>query len=162
MTKKTSPGQLKEKDDAIRRGFEKLTNSKPSNEDIEKLSSRQLKTFYKAGKEKRVGIRAKIIIVILAVMLPAAVYGSYRALNSDKIQNNPQEGTEEIKDASQTSTSVAPDSTSSPTTPSSNANNNSSNAVGGQGNNSNPNSQSTSAPAPAPSAKINNWNVYIY
>ena len=165
MSKKLSPDQLKQKDEVIRRGFETLTNSKPSDEDIKKLTPKQQRSFYKAGKQKKFSKKAIFPILLLAAIIPAVAYGSYRTIQNNREQNPPktEANTEAANVNDSASPSTSPDNTSDTSNPSSSSsNNNSPGAASGQQNQSSPNNQSTSNPASPTKAKINDWNVYIY
>lgn len=89
MSKKQSTEQLKRTEEAIRKGYEKVNSSKPTDRDLEKLSDKQLRALYKAGSSSRLSKRDWYLVMCFTILfLPMVVFATYLSFENST-QNGP-------------------------------------------------------------------------
>jgi hypothetical protein len=71
MSNASTPDHHATAEELVKRGYEKVTGSKPSRSDLDALTSRQIKRFYKAGSKKKPSNRRKLWFLLFAI--PVAI-----------------------------------------------------------------------------------------
>lgn len=67
MSNHPSSDHIKDAEDRVKRGYEKATGNKPSHRDLELLTSRQIKHYYRVGSNKQRAKKRKLLYSALLV-----------------------------------------------------------------------------------------------
>ena len=86
MSNSTSSDRTKDAEERVKRGYEKATGKKPSPHDLELLTTKQIKHFYKAGSNKQRSKKRTLIysaLLLVTVLAGILAYQYFKQANED-------------------------------------------------------------------------------
>ncbi len=93
MSNSTSSDRTKDAEERVKKGYEKATGKKPSPHDLELLTTKQIKHFYRAGSNKQ---RSKKRILIYSALMLCTVASGVLAYQYFTHSNDESDGTKSM------------------------------------------------------------------